>query len=291
MKLFLQPYRTRLLQRLDDNGWTLRACGNKSVMSYRVFLTCMLGLSCFAASHAADFTVHDLVTALRSADASKPIDLSGKNLSFFDLSELDFKHANLAGANLLGTDLTGANLSGADLSGATRSHFLGPGQFYWRRPFACIHVRRRRLSQFQSHPPLMPRRLRVRTFRALEIFARLSRADMRRANLSDAHLGTERNQFKMPKQTDLSGALLSGANLERADVTGANLTFANLVGANLKAAVLARTDLSNADLSGAQLVGADFTNADIYGTVFRNAKGLESVRGLDQARNRDKAIF
>ena len=114
---------------------------------------------------------------------------------------------------------------------------------------------------------------------------------MRRANLSDAHLGTERNQFKMPKQTDLSGALLNDANLERADMTGANLIFANMVGANLKAAVLVRADLSNANLSGAQLAGADFTDANVYGTVFRNAKGLETVKGLDQARNRDKAVF
>jgi uncharacterized protein YjbI with pentapeptide repeats len=114
---------------------------------------------------------------------------------------------------------------------------------------------------------------------------------MRRANLSDAHLGTERNQFKMPKQTDLSGALLSDANLESADLTGANLIFANMVGANLKAAVLAKADLSNADLSGAQLTGADFTDANVYGTVFKSAKGLETVKGLEHAKNRDKAIF
>jgi hypothetical protein len=45
----------------------------------------------------------------------------------------------------------------------------------------------------------------------VRIFARLRRADFRNSNLVDARLGTERNQFKMPKQTDLSGALFGGA--------------------------------------------------------------------------------
>jgi uncharacterized protein YjbI with pentapeptide repeats len=64
-----------------------------------------------------------------------------------------------------------------------------------------------------------------------------------------------------------------------------------MVGANLKTAVLVRADVSNADLSGAQLAGANFTDANVYGTVFRNAKGLENGMGVDQARNRNKAVF
>ena len=123
------------------------------------------------------------------------------------------------------------------------------------------------------------------------IFARLSRADFRNANLSGAHLGTEHNQFKMPKQTDLSGALFGGANLEGVDFTGANLIFANMDAANLKGAILVRADLSNADLSGADLAGADFTDANVYGTVFKSAKGLGDVKGLNEAKNRDKAVF
>lgn len=81
------------------------------------------------------------------------------------------------------------------------------------------------------------------------------------------------------------------ANLAHADLTGANLIFADMAASNLTGAMLARADLSNADLSGAQLAGADFTDANIYGAVFRNAKGLERVKGLDHARNRDKAVF
>ncbi|MBN9353200.1 MAG: hypothetical protein J0H04_04165 [Hyphomicrobium denitrificans] len=36
---------------------------------------------------------------------------------------------------------------------------------------------------------------------------------------------------------------------------------------------------------------ADFTGANIYGTVFKDAKGLAEVNGLDHAKYRDKAIF
>ena len=45
------------------------------------------------------------------------------------------------------------------------------------------------------------------------------------------------------------------------------------------------------NLAAMQLAGADFTNANVYGTVFRNAKGLETVKGLEHARNHDKAVF
>jgi len=119
----------------------------------------------------------------------------------------------------------------------------------------------------------------------------LSRADFRNADLSGARLGTERNQFKMPKQTDLSGALFGGANLEGADLTGANMIFANMAGANLNGAMLNRADLSNADLTGAALEGTDFTDANIYGVVFKNVKGLAQAKGLDHARNRNTAVF
>jgi uncharacterized protein YjbI with pentapeptide repeats len=40
-----------------------------------------------------------------------------------------------------------------------------------------------------------------------------------------------------------------------------------------------------------ELAGADFTDANICGTVFKNAKGLEKVKNLDEAKNRDKAVF
>ena len=52
----------------------------------------------------------------------------------------------------------------------------------------------------------------------------------------------------------------------------------------------ARADLSRADLSGANLAGADLGGSDLDGTILRGVAGFPSVRGLDTAHNRDKAI-
>jgi len=85
---------------------------------------------------------------------------------------------------------------------------------------------------------------------------------------------------------NLSGADLSGANLYKADFSHADLTGAKLNGANLENADLVQTDLGQADLTGAR-----FAKANIDGTNFRGATGVSRIRGLDQARNRDKAYF
>ena len=47
-----------------------------------------------------------------------------------------------------------------------------------------------------------------------------------------------------------------------------------------------QTDLTRADLTGAKLDKANLDGAD-----FRGALGLDQTQGLEQARNRDKAMF
>jgi uncharacterized protein YjbI with pentapeptide repeats len=257
----------------------------------RVCLCIVIAVGIVASAHGAELPLRQIIAALFDAKRGERLDFSGKDLSLLDLSGVDFKRANLAGANLLGDDLTAANLSNVNLAGAKLDRTIVA-----RTNFNGADLSQATLFDAVGSLTFEAPAANVPTFvganlSGARIFARLSRADFRRANLAGAHLGTERNQFKMPKQTDLSGALFGEANLERADLTGANLIFANMATANLKDAILAQADLSNADLSGALLTGADFTDANIYGTVFRNAKGLESVKGLDRARNRDEAVF
>lgn len=239
----------------------------------------------------AEIPLHRIVQALFNAKPGVQLNFSGKDLSLLDLSGVDFKRANLTDTNLLGDDLTGANLSGAKLVGAkldrtslARTNFNG-ADLSRAKLFDAVGS-----LTFEAPAANAPTFVGANLSGA-RIFARLSRADFRSANLTDAHLGTERNQFKMPKQTDLSGALFGDANLQHADFTGANLIFANMATVNLRDAILVRADLSNANLSGAELAGADFTGANIYGTVFKGAKGLPEVKGLDHAKNRDKAVF
>ncbi|HEX3416823.1 MAG TPA: pentapeptide repeat-containing protein, partial [Stellaceae bacterium] len=58
------------------------------------------------------------------------------------------------------------------------------------------------------------------------------------------------------------------------------MRFADLTGANLNGANLTGADLSGADLTGADLTGADATEADLGGAVLKNARGIETVKGL-----------
>jgi uncharacterized protein YjbI with pentapeptide repeats len=58
------------------------------------------------------------------------------------------------------------------------------------------------------------------------------------------------------------------------------------MGANLENADLVDTDFGRADLTGAR-----FAKSNIEGANFRGASGVSRIQGLDQARNRDKALF
>ena len=59
------------------------------------------------------------------AIATKPLDLTGVNLSVASLSKLNLTGANLSGANLTNADLTGATLTGVDLSNTYLTGVIG----------------------------------------------------------------------------------------------------------------------------------------------------------------------
>ena len=93
------------------------------------------------------------------------------------------------------------------------------------------------------------------------------RADLSRADLSDAALrGADLSR------ADLCGAALRGADLSRAALRGADLSRADLRGADLRGA-----DLSRADLRGADLRRADLSDADLCGADLRDADGIMSI--------------
>ena len=87
------------------------------------------------------------------------------------------------------------------------------------------------------------------------------RADLYRANLSEADL----------RGADLCGADLSVANLCDADLRGANLSEADLRGADLSVANLSEANLRGADLYRANLSEANLSEADLRGANLRDA--------------------
>ena len=237
-------------------------------------------------------TVKQISQALVKATPGNPPDFSHAELIGLDLSGLDFKGAKLTGADLLGANLSDANLAGTDLSGAkldrvtiTRTNFAGAdlsgASLFDIAAYSTTEFPRPAESPIFAGADLS----------GTNIQARLTGVNMRGADLSDARLGLRREQLKSPIWHDLSGCDLTGAKLRNTDLHGVHLQFTKLVGADLTGANLHVADLSHADLTGADLTGADLSGADLDGTIMRDVKGLSATKGLNDAKNRDKAVY
>jgi uncharacterized protein YjbI with pentapeptide repeats len=234
-----------------------------------------------------------LKARLQAATEDKPPDLSKVNLSGLDLSGIDFKRANMTGAKLAGTKLIGANLFTADLTDAdltdadlTKANL--DGSVLRRAKFHGANLQNASLfativeSADLSNANLSGARI-IGYLRG----ANLSGAGLRGTNAGadpgNQSMGVMRATFV---SADLSGADLSDANLYKADFSHATLTNAKLARANLMNADLIQADLTRADLTDAKLAQANLDEAN-----FTNAVGISRIQGLDQARNREKAIF
>src|SRR5207247_10246424 len=99
----------------------------------------------------------------------------------------------------------------------------------------------------------------------------------RRAALAEADMGADMRSQPM----GLMRVFLSSANLSGANRAGANLARGDLSGANL----------ANANLTGANMLGADLSGANLEGAILRSIRGREAMKGLETAKNVDKAIF
>jgi uncharacterized protein YjbI with pentapeptide repeats len=220
-------------------------------------------------------------------------DLSGLDLGGLDLHDVDFRHATLvkvrlagarlAGANLFSCDLTDADLSRADLTGANldgttlRRTNLRGAVLLKASLFATI---------------IESADLREADLRETRIIGYLRKANLAGARLMHANIGADPGNQSMGVMraqfvsADLSGADFSGANLYKAD-----FSYARLVGARLADADLRNTELVQADFTDADVTGADVTQADLAGAIFHGTKGVSTLKGLAQAKNRDKAVF
>jgi uncharacterized protein YjbI with pentapeptide repeats len=234
-----------------------------------------------------------LKSKLTAATGDTPPDLSKVDLSGLDLSGVDFRRANLTGARLAGTKLVGANLFTSDLTdavltGADLSKANLDGSVLRRANFQRANLEGASLfativeSADLSNANLAGTRI-IGYLRG----AKLNGASLRHANAGadpgNQSMGVMRATFV---GADLSGADLSDANLFKADLSHANLSNAKLARANLMNADLIQTDLTRADLTGAKLAKANVDEAN-----FSSAVGIGSIQGLDQTRNREKAIF
>ncbi len=227
--------------------------------------------------------VERVKSLLASAAEGQIPDLSGLDLSSLDLRGIDFRRAKLAGANLFSCDLTGAILADADLTGANLDGTT------LRR----ADLRRAKLAHASLFATIVEEAdLSGADLSETRIIGYLKRAKLAGAILRNANIGADPGNQSMGVMraafvgADLSGADLSGANLFKVDFSYARLTGANLRGADLSNGELVQTDFSNADLTDAK-----FAKADISGAIFKGARGLSQAHGINEAKNRDKAVF
>jgi uncharacterized protein YjbI with pentapeptide repeats len=222
-----------------------------------------------------------------------PPDLSKADLSGLDLRGVDFKRANLTGAQLVGTKLAGANLFTVDLTDAVLtdadlSRANLDGTVLRRANFERANLEG--ASLFATI--IESANLANANLSGARIIGYLRGAKLDGASLRHANAGADPGNQSMGVMratfvgADLSGADLSDANLFKADFSHATLTNAKLIRANLMNADLIQADLTRADLTGAKLAKANIDEA-----IFTQTVGVSQIQGLDQARNRDKAIF
>jgi len=220
-------------------------------------------------------------------------DLSGLDLRRLNLSGLDFRQANLmkarldsanlSGAKLFAVDLTDATAIGADLSKANLDGST-------LRRANLQHANLRGASLFATIVEAAD--LSEADLRDTRIIGYLKAAKLRGTNLQNANIGADPGNQSMGVMraqfgsADLSGADFTGANLFKAD-----FGYAKLIGAKLVNADLRNADMVQADLTEADVTGANVASADLNGTIFTKAKGVPTLKGLDQARNKDKAVF
>ncbi len=241
---------------------------------------------------AAELSARDIAVLLVGASPASPADLAGRDLTRLDLSGLDFKAASLEGADLFGADLSGANLAEVNLSGARLDRIT-----MVKTRFDRANLTGASLLRPAGFSTLASLAAEASTFAGAnltraKIFGRFHRADLTRANLTDATLAPfgKTGFIEHIWRTEFLGATFDGANLIRADLGHVLFAYASMKGANLSGARLAHADLTGADLTGADLTGADFTDADVDGANFLGAKGLETIVGWATTRNTSRAI-
>ena len=205
-------------------------------------------------------------------------DLSNKDLGYLELDKADLRHCRMVNTSFFGAYLRGANLSGADLrkaylnlarledanfSGANLADAIIFQAIFSKTNFSGANLTNARM------------------------IGTLGNVDMHDATIVNGRFGLDvGNQPMGQMKFDSVGGNFANANFEGADLNIANFSFANLTKANLRNTNLYRADLSQADLSGADLTGANLTDAVVDGAIFKDAKGLETVKGWETVKGK-----
>lgn len=224
--------------------------------------------------------VRDKISQQQALDIikSSSCDLSNKDLGYLEFDKMDLRHCKMVNTSFFGAYLRGANLSGANmqraylnlarlegtnLSGADLTDAIIFQAIFDKTNFSGANLTNARM------------------------IGTLGAVDISGATVKNGKFGLDvGNQPMGQMKFDSVGGNFANTNFEGADLNIANFSFGDLRGANLSNTNLYRADLSRADLTGANLTGANLTDATVDGAIFKDVKGLDSVKGFETVKGK-----
>lgn len=209
---------------------------------------------------------------------SKNCDLSNKDVGYLNFDGMDLRHCNMVNTSFFGAYLRGANLSNADM----RRSYLN-----------LARLENTNLSGADLRDATIFQAIFDKTnfhganLSNARMIGTLGNVDMSEATIKHGRYGLDiGNQPMGAMRFDAVGGKFTNTNFEDSDISRANLRFADLRNANLRNTDLFRTDFSQADMTGADITGAKFGEAVLDGAIMTNVKGLEAIKGYDEAKGK-----
>ena len=209
---------------------------------------------------------------------SKSCDLSNKDAGYLVFNKMDLSHCNMQNISFFGAELMGANLSGANLQGA----YLNLARL------ENANLSKANLSNATIFQAIFSKtNFEGANLTNARMIGTLGDVNMANATIVKGRFGLDiGNQPMGAMRFDAIGGKFANTNFEGADINRSNFKFADLRGANLRNTDLFRADFSKADLTGADITGAKMGEAVLDETIMTDVKGLEAIKGYDEAKGK-----
>ncbi len=209
---------------------------------------------------------------------SKTCDLSNRDAGYLIFNGLNLSHCNMQNVGFFGAELMGAKLVGANMQGAYLNLARIENADFTNANLTDAIIFQAIFDKANFHGANLTNARMIGT---------LGNVDMANANVKNGKFGLDiGNQPMGAMRFDAIGGNFANTNFEGADINRSNFRFANLRGANLRNTDLFRADFSKADLTGADITGAKMGEAVLDGTIMTDVKGLEAIKGYDEAKGK-----
>jgi uncharacterized protein YjbI with pentapeptide repeats len=209
---------------------------------------------------------------------SKTCDLSNKDAGYLEFDGMDLRHCKMVNTSFFGAYLRGANLSGANMQKSYLNLARIEGANLSKADLTDATIFQAIFDKANFEGANLTNARMIGTLGAV---------NMSGATIKKGRFGLDiGNQPMGAMRFDAIGGNFEKTNFEGADINRSNFRFANLKSANLRGTDLFRADFSKADLTGADITGAKMGEAVLDGAIMTDVKGLEAIKGYDEAKGK-----